>query len=369
MIPFFSLQFGNAASRNHSYGLEAKEAVKVARTQIANLINGESKQIIFTSGATEAINLGIRGIIEPLNPSKTHIIVSSIEHNAVLDVCKYLEERGCSVSYIPINNNGIVDPNEIEQSIRAETKLVCVMHVNNEIGTIQPISHIGKICQNRRIPFFVDCAQSAGKIPIDIEAMNIDILSLSAHKMYGPKGVGCLYVNPETFPLLQQPLIFGGGHERGLRSGTLNVPGIVGFGKAAEISQSLMNKESKRIVGLRNYLLSGLENQLNDFIVNGDLIQRLPGNLSVSFGGLDGESLLRSFKVFAVSSGSACTTDSIEPSHVLKALAVPEKYIESTIRFGIGRFNTKDEIEFVIEETVMNVNRLRELKSMNELFV
>ncbi len=322
-----------------------------------------------TSGATESNNLAILGLREAgKEKNRRHIITSEIEHKAILDVCKYLETKGFEVTYLPVNTNGIIDINVLKKSIRKETILISIMAVNNEVGVIQPISEIGHIAKENGIIFHTDAAQAVGKIPINVEEMGIDLMSISAHKMYGPKGVGALYVrrkNPRVRLAIQ---MHGGGHERGMRSGTLNVPGIVGMTKALEICITEMNDENKRILYLRNKLWDNLKNGLEEIYVNGDLENRIAGNLNVSFAFVEGESLMMGIKHICVSSGSACTSASLEPSHVLKAMKVPDELSHSSIRFGIGRFTTEEEINYTIEKTIETVNRLRSMSPLYDMF-
>jgi cysteine desulfurase len=366
MLPYFKEKFGNAASRNHSFGWAAEEAVENARAQIAGLIGATPREIIFTSGATESDNLMIKGAAEVNRAKGNHIITQVTEHKAVLDTCKRLETQGYEVTYLPVQRDGRVNVEDVRSAIRPETILITVMYANNEIGVIQPIGEIGKIAKEHGVVFAADAAQAAGKIPVDVQRDNVDLLSISAHKMYGPKGTGALYVRRRNPRVQIAALIDGGGHERGMRSGTLNVPGIVGLGKACEIAQREMAEESKRVSALRDRLKASLEMKLDGVQVNGSLEHRLPNNLNMSFGYVDGESLLMGINDVAVSSGSACTSATLEPSYVLKALGLDEDLAHSSIRFGLGRFNTQEEVDYVTEKIVQVVGKLRELSPLYE---
>lgn len=369
MIPYFTAHFGNAASRNHTYGWTAEEAVEKAREQIASVIGASAKEIIITSGATESNNIAILGAAEMYKEKGNHIITCLTEHKAVLDPCKHLEESGnFRVTWLGVDKFGQINLDELEKSITDQTILISIMHGNNEIGTIQRIAEIGAIAKKHNVIFHTDATQTAGRIPIDVEKMGIDLLSLSAHKLYGPKGVGGLYVRRRAPRVKLAPVIFGGGHERGMRSGTLNVPGIVGFGEACAIAQSEMSVEAPRQEALRARLWKGLNAELDELYLNGHPTERLPGNLNVSFAYVEGESLLMGIKDIAVSSGSACTSASLEPSYVLKALGVGEDLAHTSIRFGIGRFTTEEEIDFTIKSLVREVKRLRELSPLYEMF-
>lgn len=363
MVPYFTSIYGNASSRTHSFGIEANKAVKDARNKIARLINGDIKNIIFTSGATEAINLAIKGYAYTNKHRGNHLITTKIEHKAVLDSCKSLEETGFTITYLNVNSDGIVNIDSLKKAITKHTLLVSVMHVNNEIGTIQPLKEVAEICKKEHITFFVDAAQSVGKIPVDVEKLGVDLMSISAHKMYGPKGIGALYINATNKKSIIQPQMVGGGHEMGIRSGTLNVPGIVGFGKAAELSQELLLDDMNKIKKLKETLINGLTSIKNVFI-NGHEIDRIPGNLNMCFEGVDAESLMLEVNNIALSSGSACTSDSFEPSYVLKALGLSDDDAQSSLRFGIGRFNRHDEIEFTIKEIKNAVIKLRKMASL-----
>jgi cysteine desulfurase len=350
MLPFFADCFGNAASTSHSFGREAERAVELARSQIASLIGAKPEEIIFTSGATESDNLALKGGASALLNKGNHIITSNIEHGAVLNTCRTLEQRGFRVTYVPVDTCGLIDPSDVAKAFSKETILVSIMHANNEIGAVQSVEEIGKICKERGVVFHTDAAQSAAKIPVDVETYGVDLLSLSAHKFYGPKGIGALYVRNSNPPVRIEPMIDGGGHERGLRPGTLNVPAIVGFGEACAIAAGEENTERDRVRELRDRLMNGLISQLDEVHLNGDLERRLPGNLNVSFGGVAGHSLLTALDgEIAVSSGSACSSGSLRYSHVLKAIGRSDELIDSSIRFGIGRFNTKEEIDYTVK--------------------
>ncbi len=367
MLPFFHDKFGNAASRNHAFGWTAEEAVENARAQIARLMNAAPKEIIFTSGATESDNLAIKGVAEIYREKGNHIITQATEHKAVLDSCKRLEKHGYEVSYLPVERDGRINLDDLRRAITPKTILITIMYANNEIGVIQPVEEIGKIAKEKGVFFHVDGVQAAGKIPVDVQKDNIDVLSLSAHKLYGPKGVGALYVRRRNPRVQISAIIDGGGHERGMRSGTLNVPGIVGFGKACELCQKEMAEESERLRRLRDRLKDRIFAQLGEVYVNGSLSHRLPHNLNVSFAFVEGESLLMGINDVAVSSGSACTSATLEPSYVLKALGVGEDLAHSSIRFGLGRFNTEEEVDYVASRVVETVNRLRELSPLYEM--
>jgi cysteine desulfurase len=366
MLPYFTEKFGNAASRNHEFGWKAEEAVENARGQIARLINASPKEIVFTSGATESINLAIKGAAEMYREKGNHIVTQVTEHKAALDTCKRLEKYGFEVTYLPVEKDGLIHPDEIRRAITPKTILISIMYANNEIGVIQPIGEIGKIAKEKGVLFHVDAAQAVGKIPVDVQKDGIDLLSISAHKIYGPKGVGALYVRRRNPHVQLCAIIDGGGHERGMRSGTLNVPGIVGLGKACEICQNEMQAESERLRRLREKLKDGIMSRLEGVSINGSMAQRLPNNLNISFAYVEGESLLMGINDIAVSSGSACTSAAIEPSYVLKALGVSEDLAHSSIRFGLGRFNTEEEVDYAIERVTDTVKRLRELSPLYE---
>jgi len=367
MLPYFGDKFGNAASRNHSFGWAGEEAVENARGQVASLIGATPKEIIFTSGATESDNLMIKGVAEMYREKGNHIITQAIEHKAVLDTCKRLEKYGYEVTYLPVHKDGRVDPEDVRKAIKATTILITVMYANNEIGIINPVQEIGKIAKEHGIIFAVDGVQAVGKIPVDMQKDNIDLLAISAHKIYGPKGVGALYVRRRNPRVQLSAIIDGGGHERGMRSGTLNVPGIVGLGKACEVAQQEMAQESARLLALRERLRKGLEAKLDEVFINGSMEHRLPNNLNMSFAYVEGESLLMGINDIAVSSGSACTSATLEPSYVLKALGVGEDLAHTSIRFGLGRFNTEEEVDYVIDKMVQVVSKLRELSPLYEM--
>ncbi len=367
MIPYFTETFGNAASRNHEFGWKAEEAVDRARSEVAQLINATAKEIIFTSGATESDNLALKGVAGMYREKGDHIITLTTEHKAVLDCCKRLEKEGLRVTYLPVEKDGLVDLDDLRHAITDKTILISIMAANNEIGVLQPVGEIGKIAHEKGVLFHTDATQAVGKIPLDVQEMNIDLLSISAHKMYGPKGVGALYVRRKKPRVQLKAIIDGGGHERGMRSGTLAVPNIIGLGAACEICRKEMADESVRLRGLRDRLHQRLTSQLEEVYVNGDLEHRLPNSLNLSFAYVEGESLLMGIKDIAVSSGSACTSASLEPSYVLKALGVGEDLAHTSIRFGLGRFNTKEEVDFVADRVIETVERLRELSPLYEM--
>jgi cysteine desulfurase len=362
MLPYFLERFGNAASKNHAFGWEAEAAVDSARDQVARLIGASSpREVVFTSGATESDNLAIKGVAEAYREKGNHIVTCVTEHKAVLDSCKVLEKSGFEVSYLPVSRDGFVDLQRLRDSLTDKTILISIMAVNNEIGTIQPTREIGRLAKEKGILFHSDATQAVGKIPLNVEDMGIDLLSLTAHKMYGPKGIGALFVRSTKPRVKITPQIDGGGHERGMRSGTLNVPGIVGLGKACELAKKEMNTEGERLTALRERLKTGIFEQLDDVRINGDAVMRLPGNLNLSFAYVDGESLMMGLKEIAVSTGSACTSASLEPSYVLKAIGLEDSLAHASIRFGLGRFNTADEIEYTIQRIGEEVRRLREI--------
>lgn len=367
MLPYFTEMFGNAASRNHQFGWQGEEAVENARKQVADLIGSTSKEIIFTSGATESDNLAIKGVADMYYERGDHIITVVTEHKAVLDTCKKLEKRGFKVTYLPVGSDGLISPDDVRNAITDKTILVSIMHANNEIGVIQPIAEIGRICKEKGVIFHTDATQSVGKIPFDVNELNVDLVSFSAHKMYGPKGIGGLYVRRKNPRVVLVPMMDGGGHERGMRSGTLNVTGIVGLGKAAELAKQEMQSDHERIFGLREKLRKGIMDEISDVYINGHAEQRLAGNLNISFAYVEGESLLMGINDIAVSSGSACTSASLEPSYVLKALGVGEELAHSSIRFGLGRFNTEEEVDYTVNRVNEAVNRLRELSPLWEM--
>src|SRR5262245_10307142 len=366
MLPYFTTHFGNPHSRNHSYGWEAEKAVERARAQVASIIGADEKEIIFTSGATESNNLALKGVAHFYKGKKNHVITVVTEHKCVLDSCRHLELEGFEVTYLPVKQNGLIDLEQLKAAIRPDTCIVSVMAVNNEIGVIQPLAEIGKICRERKVYFHTDAAQAVGKIPLDVEAMNIDLMSISGHKIYGPKGIGALYVRRKPRVRLV-PLIVGGGQERGFRSGTLPTPLCVGLGEAAEIAMKEMDGEGKRLKKLQARLLKGLQDKLPEIYVNGDLEQRIPGNLNISFAYVEGESLMMGIKGLSVSSGSACTSASLEPSYVLRALGVDEELAHTSLRIGLGRFTTEQEVDTAVEELVQHVNKLREMSPLWEM--
>jgi cysteine desulfurase len=367
MLPYFTEHFGNAASRNHQFGWEAEVAVDKGRQQIADLIGATAKEIIFTSGATESNNLAIKGVAEMYANKGNHIITQATEHKAVLDTCKKLEKHGARVTYLAVKQDGLIDLDQLRDAITDKTILVSIMYANNEIGVLQPIGAIGKICKEKGVLFHTDAVQACGKVPVNVIADNVDLLSMSAHKMYGPKGVGALYVRRKSPRVQITAQIDGGGHERGMRSGTLNVTGIVGLGEACALCKAEMGEESKRLAALRDRLKDKLVSELDEIYINGSMEHRLPNNLNISFAYVEGESLLMGINEIAVSSGSACTSATLEPSYVLKALGVGDEVAHSSIRFGLGRFNTVEDIDYVSERLVGVVRKLRELSPLYEM--
>jgi cysteine desulfurase len=368
MLPYFVDKFGNAASRNHAFGWEAEEAVEQARKQIAKLIKADPKEIVFTSGATESDNLALKGVLEMYREKGTHIITSATEHRAVLDTAKSLEAKGlATVTYLQVDKHGMVNPEDVRNAITDKTILISVMLANNEIGTINPIQEIGTIAKAKGILLHCDATQGVGKIPVDVQAMGIDLMSFSAHKMYGPKGIGALYVRKKNPRVRLVAQMDGGGHERGMRSGTLPVPLIVGFGKACELCEQEMAKEAARLTAMRNRLEAAIMAGLGESYLNGHPINRLPGNLNISFAYVEGESLLMGMKDIALSSGSACTSATLEPSYVLRALGVGVELAHSSIRFGLGRFNTEEEIDYTIKKVIEIVTKLREMSPLYEM--
>ena len=361
MLPYFQEKFGNPASSGHSFGWAAEEGVQTARARVAKLIGASPKEIVFTSGATESDNLAIKGVAEALRKKGDHMITAVSEHKAVLDSCKRLEKSGYRITYLPVKKDGLIDLAELAAAMNEKTILVSIMAANNEIGVLQPWAEIGRICHDRGILFHSDATQAAGKVPLNVESDCLDLVSISAHKMYGPKGVGALYVRGKNPTVLISALIDGGGHECGMRSGTLNVPGIVGLGKACAIATEEMLKESCHLAGLRNRLRDRITRQVEGVCINGSMEHRLPGNLNISFAGVEGESLMMGINDLAVSSGSACSSAAVESSHVLKALGTGNELAESSIRFGIGRFNTEAEIDYAADRIIETVNGLREL--------
>lgn len=368
MIPYFTNNFGNAASRNHPFGWQAEEAVDYAREQVAKLIGADPKEIIFTSGATEGDNLAIKGVFEMYASKGNHIITCNIEHKAVLDTCKHIEKEGGEVTYLKVKDNGLIDLAELEAAIKPTTILIAIMYANNEIGTIMPMKEISALAKKKGILEFSDATQAVGKIPVDVNKDGIDLMAFTAHKMYGPKGVGALYVRRKNPRVKVTAQIDGGGHERGMRSGTLNVPGIVGFGKACEICMNEMEQETKRVSALRDKLQSALL-RIEESYLNGDKEHKLPHVTNISFKYVEGEGLMMGFnKNIAVSSGSACTSASLEPSYVLKALGLGDDLAHSSLRFGLGRFTTEEQIDYTIEQVTNTVNKLREMSPLWEMY-
>jgi len=369
MLPYFTEKFGNAASRSHAFGWVGEEAVEYAREQVAKLIGASSeKEIVFTSGATESDNLAIKGVANFYASKGNHIITEKTEHKAVLDTCKRLEKQGFQVTYLQTDKQGRVDPNAVREAITDKTILVSIMHANNEVGTVQPIAEIGKITREKGVLFHCDAVQGVGKVEFDVEKMNVDLASISAHKMYGPKGVGALYVRRSKPRVRLVAEVDGGGHERGSRSGTLNVPGIVGFGKACELANAEWREDAKRVHALRERLRGKIFGALDQVHLNGaDDPWRLPGNLNVSFSFVEGEAMMMAIKDVAVSSGSACTSASLEPSYVLRALGVDEELAHSSIRFGLGKFNTEEEVDYVADLVIRHVERLRDMSPLYEM--
>ena len=367
MMPFFTESFGNAASRNHAFGWQVERVVEDARESIGSAIGASGKEIVFTSGATESNNLAIFGVAEFYQKKGKHIITSPIEHKAVIDPCQALEQRGYEITFLDVDKDGCIDLKQLEESIREDTILVSLMAGNNEIGTLNPLKEIGEITRAKGVIFHTDATQGVGKIPIDVDEMKIDLLSMTAHKMYGPKGVGALYVRRKKPRVRLSPIMFGGGHERGMRSGTLNVTGIVGFAKALELSISEISSEAERLIGLRQRLFERLSAELDYIFLNGHPTQRLPNNLNLSFGYVEGESLMMGVSDLAVSSGSACTSASLEPSYVLRALGVGDDLAHSSIRFGMGRFTKIEEIDYAADKMIVAVKRLREMSTLYEM--
>ena len=367
MVPYFTDKYGNAASRNHEYGWKAEEAVENARGQIAKLINATPKEIVFTSGATESTNLAIKGVAEMYREKGNHLITQVTEHKATLDTCKRLEKNGYEVTYLAVHEDGRISLDELRKAITPKTILISIMYANNEIGVVQPIAEIGKIAKEKGVFFHVDGVQAVGKIPVDVQKDGIDLMSISAHKIYGPKGVGALYVRRKNPRVQLAAQIDGGGHERGMRSGTLNVPGIVGLGKACELCGQEMAQESETLFKLRERLRESIMSRLDETFINGSMEHRLPHNINISFAYVEGESLLMGINDIAVSSGSACTSATLEPSYVLKALGVGEDLAHTSIRFGLGRFNTEEEVDYVADRVVETVSRLRELSPLYEM--
>jgi cysteine desulfurase len=366
MLPYFREHFGNAASRSHAFGWDAEKASEAAREQVGALIGASGKEIVWTSGATESDNLAIKGAAEFHRDRGNHIITAQTEHKAVLDTCKRLEKDGFVVTYLPVDKDGRVNPQAVAEAMTDKTIVVSIMHANNEIGTLNPVNEIGEVVKSKGAIFHVDAVQSVGKVRFDVNAAKADLVSLSAHKMYGPKGVGALYVRRKPRVRITAQ-VDGGGHERGMRSGTLNVPGIVGFGAAAELCAREMTTEGERLFALRERLRHGIQSRVSDTFINGSLEHRLPGSLNISFAYIEGEAMLMGLKEVAVSSGSACTSASLEPSYVLRALGVDEELAHTSIRFGLGRFNTDEEVDYVVEKVVGKVNKLREMSPLYEM--
>ena len=366
MLPFFTSEFGNAASRSHAFGWRAEEAVTRARTQVARAIHADPKEIIFTSGATESDNLALFGVAEAYRDRGDEVVTGATEHPAVLDAVRVLQERGLKVTVLPVDPGGRVDPDDVRRAITGRTILVSLMFANNEVGTLHPVAAIGAICKERGVLFHTDAAQAAGKVPVDVRAMGIDLLSISGHKVYGPKGVGALYVRRKDPRVILEPLLHGGGHERGLRSGTLNVPGIVGLGTALQIAADVMPAEAARLGALRDRLQRGLLERIDAVQLNGHPVERLPQNLNLSFAYVEGEALMMALDGIAVSSGSACSSAKKEPSHVLRAMGIGDDLAATSIRFGLGRFNTEAEVDHVIERVAEAVGRLRAISPLYE---
>jgi cysteine desulfurase len=363
MRPYFLEHFGNAASRNHAFGWAAEGAVETARAEVARLIGCKPIEVVFTSGATESDNLALKGVAEAYRDKGRHLITSQVEHPAVLDACKRLEKDGYQVTYLPVDRHGMVDPAALARAITPKTVLVSIMLANNEVGTIQPLAEIGRVCKERGVLLHSDAVQGVGKIPVAVDALGVDLLSLTAHKLYGPKGVGALYVRMGQPRVRLAPQMDGGGHEKGRRSGTLNVPGIVGLGKACVLAGRVMADEAVRLSALRERLRAALFLRLDHIHLNGHPTERLPGNLNVSFDFVEGEALLMSLKEVAVSSGSACTTASLQASHVLRAMGLGEELAHASVRFGLGRGNTEEEVDYVSERMVEEVTRLRAMRA------
>jgi cysteine desulfurase len=366
MLPYFTEKFGNPHSRSHSFGWEAEEAVEQARAEIAKVINADEREIVFTSGATESNNLAIRGVAQFYKDRRNHIVTAVTEHKCVLETCRHLEQEGFQVTYLPVQPNGLIDLAELDAAVTDKTAIVSIMGVNNEIGVIQPLAEIGAICRKKGTFFHTDCAQAFGKIPLDVKALKIDLMSISGHKIYGPKGIGALYVGRKPRVRLHA-IIQGGGQERGMRSGTLSPPLCVGLGTAAKLCREEMEKDNARIRQLSERLYKGVTAKLDHVVLNGDPAQRFPGNLNLSFSCVEGESLMMGIKGLAVSSGSACTSASLEPSYVLRALGVEEEMAHTSIRLGIGRFTTEAEVDYAIKEITDEVTRLREMSPLWEM--
>lgn len=366
MLPYFTEKFGNPHSRNHSFGWDAEEGVENARRQVASIIGADEKEVIFTSGATESNNLALKGVAHFHKDKKNHIITTVTEHKCILDSARHLEMEGFEVTYLPVQQNGLIDLEQLKAAITDKTVIVSVMAVNNEIGVIQPLAEIGKICRARGVYFHTDAAQAVGKIPLDVNAMNIDLMSISGHKIYGPKGIGALYVRRKPRVRLEAS-IHGGGQERGMRSGTLPTPLCVGLGEACAIAEKEMGAEAERLKHLSDRMYNKITEQLPEVFLNGDRAQRIPGNLNISFAYVEGEGLMMGIKDLAVSSGSACTSASLEPSYVLRALGVEEELAHTSLRLGIGRFTTEQDVDYAVEHIVQSVNRLRAMSPLWEM--
>jgi len=366
MLPFFVGQYGNPHSRTHMYGWETEDAIEEAREQVASLIGADPKEIIFTSGATESNNLAIKGVANFYSGKKRHVITTQTDHKCVLDSCRQLEQKGFDVTYLPVQSNGLIDLEELESKIRKDTALVSVMAVNNEIGVVQPIAEIGALCRSKKVFFHTDAAQAVGKLPVDVNEMNIDLMSISGHKLYGPKGIGAIYLRRRP-RVRVEPIINGGGQERGLRSGTLAPPLVIGFGKACQVAKEDMESDLEHAKRLSKRLIDGIESRVDNVQLNGDRDERYPGIVNISFEYVEGESLLMGLKELAISSGSACTSASLEPSYVLRALGLSDDMAHTSLRFGIGRFTTEEEIDYAIGETVQVVEKLRELSPLWEM--
>ncbi len=367
MMPYFTSKYGNPSSRSHSFGWEAEEGVEEARAQVAKLINADPKSVIFTSGATESNNIALKGVMRFYKDKRNHLVTVSTEHKCVLDSARHLQQEGFEVTYLPVRQNGLIDLDELRAAVTDRTALVSIMAVNNEIGVIQPLAEIGKICREKGAFFHTDAAQAVGKIPLDVEAMNIDLMSISGHKIYGPKGIGALYVRRSKPRVRLEPLFSGGGQERGFRSGTLAPALCVGLGKAAEICAAEMGADNERLRMLSDRFYRGITEKLSDVVLNGDREQRIPGNLNLSFAYVEGESMIMGIKDLAVSSGSACTSASLEPSYVLRALGVEEEMAHTSIRIGLGRFTTEAEVDYAVQTIVEKVNKLRAMSPLWEM--
>jgi len=367
MLPYFNERFGNPHSRTHAYGWRAEEAVEEARSEVARIINADPKEIVFTSGATESNNTALKGVARFYKGKKNHVITTVTEHKCVLDTCRHLEQDGFEVTYLPVKPSGLIDLDELRAAIRDDTAIVSIMGVNNEIGVIQPLAEIGAICHEKGVFFHTDCAQAVGKIPLDVQAMNIDLMSISGHKLYGPMGIGVLYVRRKGPRVRLQALINGGGQERGMRSGTLPTPLCVGLGEACRIAREEMAAEAERLKMLRDRMYNKLRDALPEIYVNGDMEARVPGNLNISFAHVEGEGLMMGIKDLSVSSGSACTSASLEPSYVLRALGVGEELAHTSLRIGFGRFTTEEEVDYATDRIIGEVNRLREMSPLWEM--